>query len=342
MSAAELSIARRLDGATRSDVARAVWEDRTLIKTFGARGTVHLLPTEDLPMWTGALSTLPVAAPSFPEPIRFTPDEAEQVIAAIGEAVAGADLTLNELHEAVVDLAGPQAGEPTMEAFQGVWPRWRQLTATAAHRGVLCFGRGRGRNVTYTSPRFWLPGFCPAEGADALRALVCRYLYAYGPATPQQFARWLGVAPRPAIELFDRLADDLERVVLEGQPGWVLSGDTDTAGRPHQGVCLLPYFDAFVIASQPRARLYPGAAAARALTPAGQAGNYPVLIVDEAVGGVWHQRRAGRRLVITVETFRDLTPAQRRLLDAEADRVAAAMEANAELRLGTVNVGAHA
>ena len=40
LSAAELSIGRRVAGATRADVQRALWEDRTLVKTFGPRGTV--------------------------------------------------------------------------------------------------------------------------------------------------------------------------------------------------------------------------------------------------------------------------------------------------------------
>ncbi len=43
LSAAELSIGRRIAGVTRADVQRALWEDRTLAKTFGPRGTVHLL-----------------------------------------------------------------------------------------------------------------------------------------------------------------------------------------------------------------------------------------------------------------------------------------------------------
>src|SRR2546430_11134802 len=30
----------------------ALWQDRSLVKTFGPRGTVHLLPAADLPMWT--------------------------------------------------------------------------------------------------------------------------------------------------------------------------------------------------------------------------------------------------------------------------------------------------
>ena len=41
LSAAELSIGRRIAGATRADVRRALWEDRTLVKTFGPRGTIH-------------------------------------------------------------------------------------------------------------------------------------------------------------------------------------------------------------------------------------------------------------------------------------------------------------
>jgi winged helix DNA-binding protein len=342
LSAAEFSIGRRIAGATRADVQRALWEDRTLVKTFGPRGTVHLLPAAELPMWTGALSALPSSAPAHPEPVRFTPEQAEEVIAAIGDALAGTELTIDELTEAIVDRTGPWAGEPTMAAFQGRWPRWRQLTSTAAHRGVLCFGPNRGPKVTYTNPHRWLPGFRPDDGDAALRALLTRYLYAYGPATPQHFARWLSIPPRRAVELFDELAGRLEDVELDGAPGWVLAGDTGTPPQPHRGIRLLGYFDAYVVAGQPRERLYPGAAAARGLTPAGQAGNYPVLLVDGVVGGVWHQRRSGRKLAITVEPLRELTATQRRQLDDEVELVGAVMQATPTLTVGTVPVGPHA
>jgi hypothetical protein len=342
LSAAELSIGRRIAGATRADVQRALWEDRTLVKTFGPRGTVHLLSTADLPTWTGALSALPSSVPKHPEPVRFTPEQADEVIAAIGDALADTELTVDELTETIVDRTGPWAGERTMEAFQDRWPRWRQLTSTAAHRGVLCFGPNRGRNVTYTNPHRWLPGFRPDDADAALGALVTCYLHAYGPATPQHFARWLNIAPRHAVELFDELAGELELVELDGEPGWVIAGDTATPPQPHTGIRLLPYFDAFVVAGQPRQRLYPGAAATRGLTPAGQAGNYPVLLVDGVVGGVWHQRRSGRKLAITVEPLRALTATQRRQLDDEVELVGAVMQAKPTLTVGTVTVGAHA
>jgi hypothetical protein len=57
---------------------------------------------------------------------------------------------------------------------------------------------------------------------------------------------------------------------------------------------------------------------------------------------VWHQRRTGRRLAITVEPLRELTAAQRRQLDAEVHLVGTVMEAEATLTVGTVTTGAHA
>jgi hypothetical protein len=341
LSAAELSIGRRIAGAARSDIQRVLLHDRTLVKTFGPRSTVHLLSTADLPMWTGALSALPSSV-LHPDPVRFTPEQAEQVIAAIADALADTELTVDELTEAIVLRTGRWAGERTMEAFQDKWPRWRQLTSTAAHRGMLCFGPNRGRSMTYTNPHRWLPGFRPDNGDAALRTLLTRYLYAYGPATPQHFARWLGIPTRRAIELFDELAGELDYVTVDGEPAWTMAGDATTPQRPHRGVRLLPYFDANVVAGQPRERLYPGAAGTRGLTPTGQAGNYPVLLVDGVVGGVWHQRRSGPKLVITVEPLRELTATQRRQLDDDIELVGAVMEATPTLTVGTVTVGPHA
>jgi hypothetical protein len=59
-------------------------------------------------------------------------------------------------------------------------------------------------------------------------------------------------------------------------------------------------------------------------------------------GGVWHQRRSGRKLTITVESLRELTARQQRQLDVEAGLVSAVMQAAATLTVSTVTVGPHA
>jgi hypothetical protein len=343
MAAAELSLGLRLAGATRAHVREALWSERSLVKTRGPRGTVHLLPARDLPTWTGALSALPPAGNRFREGVRLSPEQTDEVVAAIADALRDAELTVDELTEAIVQRTGSWAGDPVLEAFQGTWPRWRTVEDTAANRGALCFGPNRGRRVTYTSPRRWLPGFRPADGRTALADLVRRYLHAYGPATPAQFAQWLSVSRRWATELFDSLAGDLQAVELDGTFAWVVAGDTTFPTTPPRGVRLLPYFDAYLVGSHPRERLYPGRAGERALA-VGQAGHFPVLLVDGVVAGVWHHRRVGRDLEVTVEPLDRLTAAQRRELEGQVRRIGEVLESPSNLRLtiGTVTAGAHA
>ncbi|WP_371099018.1 DNA glycosylase AlkZ-like family protein, partial [Streptomyces sanglieri] len=106
LSAAELSVGLRTTDLTRTDVRGALWKDRTLVKTFGPRGTVHLLPMAELPLWTGALSALPTGRNPFAKDARMTPEQVETVLAAIGDALTGAELTADELSDAVVERAG--------------------------------------------------------------------------------------------------------------------------------------------------------------------------------------------------------------------------------------------
>jgi hypothetical protein len=341
LSAAELSIGIRIPGIARAAIRDALWRERSLVKTFGPRGTVHLLPTRDLPMWTGALAAIPpLRGMSEPDPL-LTPEQSDAVVAAIGAALADAELTVDELTEAVVEIAGPWAGDPVMDAFQGKWPRWRKATSTAANRGALCFGANRGAKVTYTSPRRWLPDLRPLDGPTAHRELLKRYLHAYGPAAPHHFARWLNAPRRWATELFESLAGELEPVEVDGYTGWVAAGDVAPPPTPPRGVRLLPYFDAYAVGSYPRELVFPGRAAERALAGS-QAGNFPVLLVEGVVAGVWHQRRAGKRIEITVEPLVELTPPHRAELDAQAAIAAALLEGEPRLTIGTVAVGPHA
>ena len=66
------------------------------------------------------------------------------------------------------------------------------------------------------------------------------------------------------------------------------------------------------------------------------------MLVDGVVGGVWHQKRSGRKLAITVEPLRELTAPQRGQLDDEVGLVGMVMETTPTLTIGTVTVGPHA
>jgi Winged helix DNA-binding domain len=352
LSAAELSVGLRLEGVTRAQVREALWSERSLVKTRGPRGTVHLLPAQDLARWCGALAAVP-SSPSPSDPL--TAAQTEAVVAAIDGVLTerGAELTAEEMDDEVIAATGPWAAERLPVFASGSWPRWRWAMGEAATRGVLCFGPNRGNRVTYTSTRRWLPGFRPAgpaAGPEALAWLVRRFLYAYGPATAQQFAQWVAGPRRWATALFESLAGELEEVEVEGRVASVLAGDTaDTADpgdtgappTPPGGVRLLPYFDAYGVGCHPRELVFPGVAKERALA-GGQAGNFPVLLLGGVVGGVWQSRRSGKAVELTVEPFGPLEAGQRRELEQEAQRTGEILEARATLRLGAVSTGAHA
>jgi hypothetical protein len=145
-----------------------------------------------------------------------------------------------------------------------------------------------------------------------------------------------------ATELFDSLSSELQHVEVDGTLVWLAARDTTVPGTAPQCVRLLPYFDAYTVGCQPRELLFPGRAAERALTPSGQAGNFPVLLIDGTVAGVWHQRRSGRKLDITVEPFDQLTAMQRRELDDQVERIGEFLDGKPQLTIGTVTAGGHA
>ncbi|HEY9478410.1 MAG TPA: crosslink repair DNA glycosylase YcaQ family protein, partial [Microbacteriaceae bacterium] len=190
---------------------------------------------------------------------------------------------------------------------------------------------------TYTAP----PPFAPVP--DAAVALLHRYLHAYGPATARDFAQWLSAPLGWAQDVVARA--DLDPVEVDGAgtdstATWVSRGDLDFPDAA-RGIRLLPYFDPYQVGSHPRERLFPGRAAERALAR-GQAGNFPVLLVDGVVGGVWHQKRSGKRIAVTVEPLGRLTERQMAELRTRVQRVGEILEGAAQLTIGAVTVGPHA
>src|SRR3982751_6461051 len=54
LSAAELSVGARVDALTHDDIQAALWKDRTLVRAWAMRGTLHLFAAQDLPLVVAA------------------------------------------------------------------------------------------------------------------------------------------------------------------------------------------------------------------------------------------------------------------------------------------------
>jgi hypothetical protein len=62
----------------------------------------------------------------------------------------------------------------------------------------------------------------------------------------------------------------------------------------------------------------------------------PALVVDGFVTGIWDRRKRGGNVEVTVEAIEGLTPAQRKLLEAEVTRIGTFFDTAARLTLGTL------
>jgi hypothetical protein len=327
-SSAELTLWARVEDLGRGWVQQAL-ERRELVKTWAMRGTLHLLPAEEAATWIGAQGALPARweKPAWRRGFGVTQDEVDGILAAVPEALAGEPLTRTQLADAVARRLGSE--HLTGKLGEG----FGALLKPSAFLGELCFATPAGRNVRFTRPDLWIDGWAPADPDEAADAVTRRYLAAYGPATREAYARWLGTpSAAHAGRLLARLGDEVEETDLEGNRVWVLAADLDELrdAEPEEVVRLLPAFDAHVVAAPRDAAAVLGPTLReRVYRPQGWLS--PVLLVDGRLMGVWRHEVGRGSVDVEIEPFGRLRKGARAAAEAEAQRLATFLDG--ELRL---------
>jgi Winged helix DNA-binding domain len=329
-SSAELTLWARVEGLEPGWVAAALWHERSLVKTWAMRGTLHLLRSDELARYVGALARLRPRhhVRAWLRHHGLTREQADAMLAAVAEALDGEPLT----REALAAAVGERLGDTAVAARLG--GGFGDLLKPAAFTGDLCFAPSDGRLVRFTRPAAWLSGFTP-PGPDEMAAseVLRTYLRAYAPAPCEQFQRWFGMtSPAEAGRWIEALGDEVREVDVEGARGWMLAADVDeaAAAEPSGVVRLLPGFDHYVVAAPRDApAVLPEEHRARVYRPQGWLS--PVLLVDGAIAGVWSHEIRGDRVAIAVEPFARASAEVEVGVDAEAARLAAFLGGEPEL-----------
>ena len=281
MSSAELTLWARVDGIAADAVRRALWEDRTLVKTWAMRGTLHLLPAAEYPLWQAARSTTRGwEAASWLKGFGVTRQELRQLVDAVATALDDRVLTREELAAEVTKLTGsPELGDKLRES-------WGALLKPAAALGRLCFAPNQGQQVRFTRPDTWLGGWADHDPEEAMAEVTRRFLAASGPVTREDFARWWGIpSPARGRRLLEGLGEQVARVEVEGMAAYVLAADLPGLAEAggSRAVRLLAAFDQYVVTATLQAEhLMPGPFKARVYRPQGWLS--PVLLVGGGSG----------------------------------------------------------
>ena len=301
MSAAEMQIAVRAR-CTVADVRDALWKDRSLVKTWLMRGTLHLARSEDLPVYVGAMGRHWVSQmrPSWLAYMQVTEDEFWAICDDIGRSLDGTPLTREEL----IARVGRGRSEHIRQVLKS---GWGGMLKPAARNGLLCFGPNRGQSVTFVRPESWLRSWRKVDPEEAIVDMARLYLRVYGPSTKLDFARWWGAWPGVANAAWKGLAPELVGVSVEGARADLLAADVPVIKRAKLAgsVQLLPLFDPYLMGYAKRDHLVDRAFASRVSRTAGWIS--AVILVDGRVAGTWTHAFANQTLRITVEPFRKLT-----------------------------------
>ncbi|MBZ0299100.1 MAG: winged helix DNA-binding domain-containing protein, partial [Anaerolineae bacterium] len=105
MSAAELALGARMESLRPQDVQAALWQERTLVKTWAMRGTLHLLAAEDLPLHAAARTIDPRGWIDFAAH-GISEKQAETFLETVPEVLGSEPMTRQQLAAAVTERVG--------------------------------------------------------------------------------------------------------------------------------------------------------------------------------------------------------------------------------------------
>ena len=314
------AIGLRMSAAVEGDVEQAL-ADRTIVRTWPMRGTLHFVPAADV-RWMLALLTPKVIAGSARRHAELGLDEAtftrsrEMFLQVLQ---GGQQLTRAELGEALEAAGIATAGQ-----------RLYHILGLLAQEGLICFGVRQGRQQTFVLLDEWLPLTKHLERDEALAELARRYFASHGPATDRDLAWWLGVTLGDARTALGLATQHLASEQIDGQTYWQApqpAAVTDVSNS----AWLLPAYDEYTVGYTDRSAL---------LDPAGQeyvdAGHsilFPTVVIDGKVVATWRRTVKKRSITIELNPFAPLSQRALRLIETAADRYGAFFGLPAEVNL---------
>lgn len=327
LSYAALAIWARVEGITMQDVQDFLWKQRSLVKTWCMRGTLHLITASDLPVYVAARKMIMVIKPDWLTP-EIAVDDRKKIVHAIRESLDGRILSREQLTNEVVKRLKLAAS-----VRKHLLSSWGNLLQPAAEQGFLCFGPSKGPKVTFVRPDQWLRGWKEPSGPEAWKTLLRRFFSTYGPANFQDIGHWWGLRLDKAKTLMDYIAGELEEVEFEGQKRWVRREDVEQIVdlETVRSVKLLPSWDCYVMLYHPRELFVSQDHRLKIFTKL--QGNKPVLLIDGVAGGIWEQRRKGSLTEVRVQPFEHLSKAQKQSVREEATSLGEFMGTRVEVTI---------
>jgi uncharacterized protein YcaQ len=302
---------------------KLLYEDKSVVKTWFMRGTLHLILSEDMPVYNRALRKMWfehhgrfMRAPEWPPAEK----RRSMIYPAIVEALAQRPLARKELNEKVRLLLKDDS-LPYDRLFSG----WGGIFKETGYEGLTVHAQPCGRESRFARLDKWLPNIDLKSVSEeaAQKKLLLKYLRGYGPATQQDFALWSGLMAGDAKRAIENASSLLTEVTVEGSKARFLllkedfktmaSIDLDEKAPPR----LLPKFDSALLGHKDRARVIKEEHRKLVFKP--KVGDIAAtLLVNGRIVGTWRHKRTKKILTIALKPFEKIGTEDLREAESEA------------------------
>lgn len=302
------SVGQRIEKCTENDIEQAI-ADRSIVRTWPMRGTLHFVPPENVRWMLGLLAPRVLAKAQGiyrQEGLDKTAfSKSRKVVEKIlGEKGA---LTRDQLYDALRKAKISPDGQ-----------RGLHLINNAAMHALICLGPRAGKQQTFVLLDEWIPGEQGFNKDEALEKIARIYFTSHGPATLHDFAWWTGLTLTEGRRAIDMVGDDLTSVVIEQQTYWMGKSVLRTQLRsPH--VALLSWFDEYIISYKDRSAAFDPATKKFIQNP--KNGIYTaVILVDGKIAGNWKRTFMKNKVDVEMKPFRPFTAKEKSEVEKAVNR----------------------
>jgi Winged helix DNA-binding domain len=304
--AGPLTFRSRSRQLTAGDIKRARTEERSLLRTWVMRTTIHLIPSDDAAWW------LPLFEPAIERDTR-------RRLSQLGMRSADEDRSMKLVARMLAD-EGPLTRSEIAEGLERAAVELNPMTRLHVMRlavasGIACLGPDRGSQACLVRREDWLGKPTRFERDRALAELARRYLRAFGPATDRDFAYWAGLPLRDVRVGLELISREIEEASVGDQTMLTMRGAVPRLPAPGQ-VRMLGNFDTYLLGWKDRRFSVTGEHALH-VKEGGGGWIRPVVVEDGIVIGGWRPRRQGDRLEVTLNLDEAEREGLRAKLEAE-------------------------
>jgi hypothetical protein len=299
------SIGLRTPSLTRKDVEQAII-DRTIVRTWPMRGTLHFLAATDA-RWIVALLAPRALAAAAGRRKQLEIDDA--VIAKSRQILTSALSGGKCLTRAAVCALLDKGGVAT------TGQRGIHILHYFAELGLLCFGPHEGKQPTFVLMDEWLPATPTKEKEEALCELAKRYFKSHGPASLRDFIGWAHLTVVDARLGLELAKPELIHTETEGVSYWFDGSNLPAPARTY----LLPGFDEYMLGYKNRLAALPSQFANR-IVPGNNGMFISTLVIDGQVAGTWKRTTRKTSQLLTLLPFKSLTNADSKSIEPAIKR----------------------